>query len=379
MGLALSRLGPVTIAAALLIGSATRLYIALHPHPLRGDEASRYEPLARGLLRGEGFTLSNKPDDFDQPGYPAFIAAVYRVFGGPRAVILIQLGLELVCVWLCVLIAQIRGPVLVVALLCPFLPLFAGYLLTEILATLSMCLLVFSLLKGTARWWLIAGLASGAGLLLRADLIIASVVLPTVAVIATKQWRGLVLYSIVLILVLLPWTIRNYRLSGAIKPLGGVAGQLNDPYVNWLNSWLDDPKYLDAYWWHKDGVVDQPPVNHSAVPIRRTVMTWVRMPTYIQKTPLKIAGYIFWALLSTLAVVGATVSIRRKNYLLSALLVGLVVSRLVLPFLSALAAEPRYMIEALPACFLLAGIAITGRPGRARPAGLHTNNANYRT
>ena len=74
--------GLVALAALLLIsyGFAVR-YRAwagglLHPP----DAQSRYEPLARSLLAGRGFTLDERPpyrtDSFDQPGYPALLAVV---------------------------------------------------------------------------------------------------------------------------------------------------------------------------------------------------------------------------------------------------------------------------------------------------------------
>src|SRR5437868_8356327 len=69
-----------------------------------------------------------------------------------------------------------------------------------------------------------------------------------------RQWKQIVcggfFFLLTMSMVLLPWTIRNYRVFGTARPWGIITEQVGLGYTQWLNTWLDDPKYLDLYWWH---------------------------------------------------------------------------------------------------------------------------------
>src|SRR5258707_1185660 len=96
---------PMTISRALWIaaiagGLALRLYLVLQPPLVTPDSLTRYEPIARNLAAGHGFSRAAAPpyapDGFNQPGYPLFLAAIYLAAGEDRrAVVLAQFGLEL--------------------------------------------------------------------------------------------------------------------------------------------------------------------------------------------------------------------------------------------------------------------------------------------
>ena len=92
-------------------------FIFVLPEPSRSllnIDAQGYERLALNLLNGYGFTASqNKhfvPEFLRTPGYPLFIAGIYKLFSPkPEVVVLIQIFLDVVSVILLYLIGSIIG------------------------------------------------------------------------------------------------------------------------------------------------------------------------------------------------------------------------------------------------------------------------------
>src|SRR6202521_2825516 len=96
------------LAPALLAGLALRLFFIWH-FPFSSGDTAYYEELARNWLHHGvyGFYSHGQllPSDERAPGYPAFLAAIYFLFGtGRRAVMLAQAFLDLAT---CVLAAGI--------------------------------------------------------------------------------------------------------------------------------------------------------------------------------------------------------------------------------------------------------------------------------
>lgn len=363
--------------AALFVGLCIRVAVAVQPTDLSGDAGSRYLPLATNLAHNHGFSLSTSSpyqvDDFNVPVYPLFVALVFiGTNDSIRAVVIAQLLVELLTVFILYLIARELGfsvnqqvAAVCLALLCPFLPLFAGKLLTEVLATFLLSLFLLCLLRGR---WAFAGLCGALALLTRPDLIIAVFGVFLVITIRSRRFKGAMVALAFAFLPLSLWSLHNYLASGSFSPLGRVTEQTKSPYAQWLSTWLDDPKQVHAAWWQPP--FDTPPDDELRertreawqqypirtavyIPAKRTVMTWLRLPTYVQGHALKTLGYLFWIALSMAAVAGTAVLARRREWVLL-LLLSLVAGRLILPFVSALGAEPRYVIECLPACFILA-------------------------
>jgi len=104
----------------VILGLILRLFffvIFVLPQPSRSVlniDAQGYERLALNLLNGDGFTVSqNKPfvpEFLRTPGYPFFIAGIYKLFGPkPEAVVFIQIFLDVASVVLLYFIASIVG------------------------------------------------------------------------------------------------------------------------------------------------------------------------------------------------------------------------------------------------------------------------------
>src|SRR5262249_31896843 len=144
------------------------------------------------------------PDRLNLPGYPLFLAGIELVAGTDRrAVVVVQLAVELLGVWCLVLVARRAGlspptvlAVAALALLCPVLPTVARALWSETLATAALtatCLAWLTALGAPERRapWLLAGAGSALCVLTRADLVVAvGLLVVVVAVLALRRGLG---------------------------------------------------------------------------------------------------------------------------------------------------------------------------------------------
>ncbi len=454
--------------AVVVLGILLRGLVLSSPLVLSGDAEARYVPLATNLWQGRGYSrqLSApfRPDSFDQPGYPMFLAAVLEIDeGNLDAVVAFQLALETGIVFLIFAITDAAGLsravrlwALAIALICPFLPLWSGRAMTEIATTFCLsvlCWLCVQAARGEEnfRWWSWAGLAGALCLMVRAD------TLPAVALMllfgALAQWRrggkqrvrrlnfhitkqdgrtesalraagGLSAALLILALTMAPWTWRNYRDFHELLPLGRVGEQQRNGYVVWLGTWVDDTRFHKPLWWDilkpdhdiRFPATEIPDAFERAqavrgvelarkrqmfagsasqlffelaaqarqraplrtrllVPIKRTAMTWLRMADYTPITAVR--GFARdparphipraheeffialiscgWHVLLGLALLGMARSLVEKLWLCAPLW-ALIIGRSLLPFVSGIGTEPRYMIEALPAVFVFGAL-----------------------
>ncbi len=418
--------------AILALAVLARISLVILPVRLAGDAAERYDPAARNLVAGRGFSKSIGPpyitDTSDPPGYPLFVASIYSLTSGSlRAVVILQIALEMVTLFLVYSICrrwglsrQARWAALLFGALCPFLPLFSTQIYTEVLATflltLTLYLLARTVTDKSLGWWFAAGLTSGVGLLVRPDLLPALLLASIAAVSVHRASESLAISrrqrlwgvvgracitGAVCLAVLFPWTLRNYRLTGDVSPFGNIAAQSREAYPRWLSTWLDDPQLLHLYWWNPIKIeefsaskipddereraerairqaqaqlslngqpseeffalaakanVERPVRTRVFVPVRRMLMTVLRVPSSVSDGLWKILVYLYWFTLIGCLMIGAMRGLRRRNFIVL-LPLALIIGRLVLPLVSALGSEPRYLFEALPSCFILAAYA----------------------
>lgn len=263
------------------------LWIALHPQPIvEGTDATWHHRLALNLAEGNGFSLASappfEPTMYREPGYPLFIAIVYRLAGpNPDTVALVQgalLGLLAGLVFL--LASAIVGGRLVPLLaglltgLSPDGGEMARQLLTEALFTpFFVFVLLFGLRArrtGQGRWYLATGFGFGLAALVRVQA--ALLLLPVLACWGWQEWREsrrvagreLALLGLGFALVTLPWFVRNLatfgvpslaqRYGAALAPRGAKAAYPIEFYATWT---------VDAAW------VALNPWSHLAYPIER--------------------------------------------------------------------------------------------------------------
>lgn len=307
-----------------------------------------------------------------------------------------------------------------IGLMSPFLVSNSTFLLTEMLATflvtLTCWMLVSALGKegGTRRRWVFAGFAGGSCMLVRPDLLVAVVAMILTAgiyLVRRDSWARAVvaigMLSMAMIAILLPWTIRGVVAFGRFQPLGEVAARTRVGYVRWLDTWIDNPRDESIYGGEWDKAVSVPrekiddpeewtranqaysvaslrgfyDVEASetysilareairkrpfktliVVPLIRAARTWADMPFggigMPQRKPAIALTLLFWWLLTACTLLGITRAPFLKHAPLGVLL-ALLMGRLALPMISSYGAEARYLIEALPVCFVFAAVGV---------------------
>ena len=226
------------------------------------------------------------------PGYPAFLAAIFAVFGidNFRAVLLIQVLFDL---GTCLLIADMARRLFseraaqaafLLAGLCPFLANYAGSALTETLeiffTTLALDFVLQGLgigepnRQGSTVAWLWCGLSVGAGILLRPDggillLAIGSYLFLLLLRSLRARQTGAhlsphtillagVLVAFGAILPLVPWTLRNLHTLHRFQPLAPrYANDSDEPLMTgfnrWTKTWTADYVSVQEIYWNVPG------------------------------------------------------------------------------------------------------------------------------
>jgi 4-amino-4-deoxy-L-arabinose transferase-like glycosyltransferase len=193
-----------------------------------GSDAVLYDALAQSLLRGDGFTYQGQATAFVVPGYPAFLAGIYALFGRDLvAVGMVQAILGAVsAVFIASTTARLAGPMAgraagVIVAFYPHFLIWTGFALTENLSLPLTAFALWALVRAEmeAHWrnYLLAGLALAAAVLARGNLV---VFLPVAAVLALshskqrKRWSYATVLLLAAVAPLLPWVIRNAVVLG---------------------------------------------------------------------------------------------------------------------------------------------------------------------
>ncbi|MGA8142467.1 MAG: hypothetical protein WB987_01085 [Candidatus Acidiferrales bacterium] len=296
------------LVAALLCGLALRFFFITR-FPFYAGDTKFYEELARNWLDHGVYGLFIRgeliPVDQRVPGYPAFLAVVYSLFGRTRtAVMLAQAVIDLgSCVMAALIAARIapaqkKSVVAAIALwlaaLCPFTASYTAAVITETLAafftTLALLILIWALTDsardpsemqsldpsrerfagpshgrstdGRATLWLtglflVAGFIVGLGTLVRPE---TPLVLAGAGLVICVRWRNPADWSkavlaslwmgVGLVLALVPWAARNARTMGRIDFLAPQYAESAGDYIPrgfyaWTRTWM--VRYRDAY------------------------------------------------------------------------------------------------------------------------------------
>lgn len=240
----------VVLIAIFLLGLGLRLDYAIRaPHdPV--DDARAYARIARALSEGEGYTQGRNFEYLQsasnyQPGLPLFVTGIYEVRGGvdeETARIVLALLSSVAIVFAFLIGRRLAGPTagLIAAAATaayPALLEYTGMLMTEPVGTAllsGMLLLYLRAREGTRAWpWAATGVAIGALAMLRPEYLLFVGVLP---VLALLPWRGdpggrrrlgrAALMAGCALLVVLPWTVRNYVAFDRVVPISTGGGQV---------------------------------------------------------------------------------------------------------------------------------------------------------
>ena len=277
---------------ATLAALALRLLFLLR-FPAITSDSFIYGDIAKNWLQHGIYGLSAPdgpaPTFLRLPGYPAFLAAIFAVFGMEhyRAVLVLQILLD---IGTCFLIADLARRLVppraamaafLLAALCPFLANYAAAALTEtleifftVLAFEAAVIGLSHLDAGKLRPWIACGLAVAACILLRPDggllLISLAVYLGWIllhrARVGQPHWpvmRAGLIVSLLALAPLVPWTLRNlHSLHRAEVLAPRYATEENEVtpvgFNRWTRTWIVDYASTEEVYWSVPGSTIDP-------------------------------------------------------------------------------------------------------------------------
>lgn len=260
------------------------------------DDSRLYADIAKNWLQHGvyGITDSGRimPTLSRLPGYPAFLAVIFAIFGSDnfRAVLLIQVFFDLAT---CFFVAdsarrlfsdRAAKAAFALAAVCPFLANYAGAALTETLEIFFTALALNLAVRGfgiggpTRRpiaVWLGCGLAISGAILLRPDggILLAAIggyilwqflrSLRTAAFKSAALTPRALFFAGVLVGVgslapLIPWTLRNLHTLHRFEPLAPrYANDSDEPLMpgfnRWVKTWTADYVSVEEIYWNVPG------------------------------------------------------------------------------------------------------------------------------
>ena len=209
----------IILALALIL----RILTALAVHPPLFSDAVDYAALGRSLAAGEGYAHHGQPTAYRTPGYPAMLAAFYRLFGETALPVRLFQALADACS--CALVYLIgkrlfsRETGVMAAGIYAVLPgaiLYVPMLMTETVFTTVFLLTVFISLdpRNLRRLRLAEGFLVGLGTLIRPLLLPLPAVMALVRIVRKEPLRdalqGLCVTAAGALIVIAPWLTRNY-------------------------------------------------------------------------------------------------------------------------------------------------------------------------
>jgi 4-amino-4-deoxy-L-arabinose transferase-like glycosyltransferase len=276
-----------------------------------------YGDIAKNWLQHGIYGLSG-PDEISPtyirlPGYPAFLAFVFAIFGVDhyRAVLFVQMFVDLGTCFLCAAIARcLLGPrqaklAFVLAALCPFLADYSAAALTETLevffTALALHLALRAFERARLRDWGWCGLACGATILLRPDGVLLLIALeayvlgrivlqkrsPLPGITSRKLLQAAVLVAVTSVLPLAPWAVRNWYVFHRFQPLAPRYANEEDEFVpmgfnRWVKTWIADYTSVEEIYWVVPG---------TEVDARKLPMRAFDTPQQLKETDQLISDY----------------------------------------------------------------------------------------
>ncbi|MGO9085669.1 MAG: glycosyltransferase family 39 protein [Candidatus Sulfotelmatobacter sp.] len=263
------------------------------------DDSRLYANIAENWLQHGIYGVTNSgvivPTLSRLPGYPAFLAAIFTLFGTEnfRAVLLVQVLFDLAtCFLICDLARRMFSSeraaqaAFLLAALCPFFANYAAAALTETLEIFFTALALNLAMRGMGVGeagatapnrllvWLGCGLSVGAGILLRPDggILLAAIggyllwtLLRSLRPRAKRAWgspRTIVWAGVLVatgaIALMVPWTLRNLHTLHRFEPLAPRYATDSDELVmsgfnRWVKTWTADYVSVQEIYWPVPG------------------------------------------------------------------------------------------------------------------------------
>ena len=299
---------------ATLAGVALRLLFILR-FPGITTDSFVYGDIAKNWLQRGIYGLSGlddiSPTYIRLPGYPAFLAAVFAIFGMEhyRTALVLQMFVDIgTCFLIADLARRLVSPraarvAFLLSALCPFLANYAANALTETWEIFFTVLALDFAIVGLERLedfslrpWVACGFAIGAAILLRPDgaLILFAI---EAYLLALLLWRrkdrtpravsarhmltsGLIVAAVSLA-TLIPWTLRNLHTFHEFQPLAPRYANQENAFVplgfnRWMRTWIEDYVSDEDIYWNVPGnpvAVDKLPSRAFDSPQQREQTT----------------------------------------------------------------------------------------------------------
>jgi 4-amino-4-deoxy-L-arabinose transferase-like glycosyltransferase len=276
---------------AALAAVALRL-LFLFRFPAITADSLIYGDIAKNWLQHGTYGITDAgrvvPTCIRLPGYPAFLALVFSIFGVEhyKAALVLQIVVDL---GTCFLIADMTRRVastravkaaFLLAALCPFLANYAAAALTETweifftVVALDCALAgLENLPRGKMRAWIGCGLSVGAAILLRPDgglllmgiglyllwLLIRPGRMPGPAALSRSPvLRAGLIVAVVALAPLVPWTWRNWHTLHQFQPLAPRYATQGSEFVpagfnRWVKTWMADYISVEEIYWAVPG------------------------------------------------------------------------------------------------------------------------------
>ena len=243
------------IGIALLAGGLRLAWVLLVPNGQYSD--SVWYDAAAAHLAASGVYGPDQPSAWFPPGYPFFLAVIYKLFGywqiaGKLGNVLLGTGTALLAYLLASKLIDQKAALLagVLVAVWPNLVFHTGILSSDLLAAFGFLLSLWLATRGGWVSVLLLGLVVGWTVLARP---VSLILLPVIGAMWWPQ-RVRLLAPVVAIAVVLigAWTVRNYLAFGEVIPIATNGGynfwQVNQPYADGTDTYwafvpMDDPEY----------------------------------------------------------------------------------------------------------------------------------------
>ena len=225
-------------------------------NPLHGD-ASGYHLLAQNLIKGCGLSWDcQQPTSYRMPGYPIILAAVFWGFGENLLIIRLLQAIigALTCLPVYYIGKQLGGwKVASLASLGvavhPLLIYMTAWIYTEtiyiFLLWTGISIILLAMIKQKIMYAIVAGVVWGIGTYLRPELFIFPIFIAIWGIFAhwsLEKYKLLLASQIVLLIIILPWSIRNsinnYQLVILTTSAGSNFYAGNNPKSNGGAAWV---------------------------------------------------------------------------------------------------------------------------------------------
>ena len=267
------------IFLALVAGAALRLYF-IHAFPQIQGDSLLYGAIAENWLSHGvyGFSASGgaqvvSPTLIRLPGYPAFLALCFQIFGvdNYRAVLYLQAAIDLAT---CLLVAAFvrrlcskRAAIIALWLgaLCPFTANYVAMPLTETLSVFCVAAGLYAFVRllehagrmrvlSVAFTWSYCALLRPDGALLAVVLFFALIAYGRHSLGLARALRIAVACTLLALIPFVAWTFRNWRTFHVFQPLAPRSaadpGEFAAPgFDHWTKTWLADfASTYEVYW-----------------------------------------------------------------------------------------------------------------------------------